>query len=151
MQKNIGNVLLERSAIDIYQYWTLDLKYWNYYFYSYYFPATSVYGIRRIDLDVLNKNTDAINLKYNTKSYSEDEKKIIQKETIDNINGYTNPIITLNYPMYAENERLSLTTDKLFDINGQGSVFNILFSQDVYAMVVLSKKRKSYKDKTVVL
>ena len=48
--------------------------------------------------------------------------------------------------MYAENERLSLTTDKLFDINGQGLVFDILFSQDVYAMVVLSKKSKLNKN-----
>ena len=105
-----------------------------------------MYGIRRIELDVLNKNTNTVNLKYNTKSYSKDDKKVIQKTTVHNINGNSNPLININYPMYAENERLSLTTDKLFDINGQGLVFDILFSQDVYAMVVLSKKSKLNKN-----
>lgn len=101
-----------------------------------------MFGVRKIEFDILNENSDDVTLKYVTNRMGTNNNKISKQETQVKIGGNSKHRLVILQPMYTENERLSLTTDKLFDINGLGPVWNILFSKDVYAMVVLNKKRK---------
>jgi len=72
---------------------------------------------------------------YTSKDYQGKEQK-----TSKNIPLNSNLLHVIKYPMFAGYERLSLTTDQMVDINGKSDTFEIPFSTDVYATIVMNRK-----------